>query len=286
MASDGGAVVVSPEEQEHDDLVEALDLMYSPQLERCARCGKHGRRARLLACSRCHGIAYCDAQCQKQHWATHKDACALSAALRLPSTTLLPEFRFPSHATRTVITAKWLDDDEVAKQQPAISAYDESAQRIEFQLKPMMPSAVPEGGDDEEEGTEKSGDDLARLQKVIANKAAQAPAMSVPLVTSTEELASSLVGADDVVFADSPSSSVRMTFVVPLGAGPTTFECRRSGGGGFTRADAVACVQAIYRVLFAAGPLFGVSVHAFADLSLHSAVCTQPPNGWTIIVDT
>ncbi|KAF5352953.1 hypothetical protein D9758_007922 [Tetrapyrgos nigripes] len=36
----------------------------------CANCGK--RDVKLHRCSRCHKVAYCDAQCQRQNWKIHK----------------------------------------------------------------------------------------------------------------------------------------------------------------------------------------------------------------------
>lgn len=37
-------------------------------------CGK-GSETKLQACSRCHSVSYCSADCQKQHWKEHKLSC-------------------------------------------------------------------------------------------------------------------------------------------------------------------------------------------------------------------
>ncbi|KPV75627.1 uncharacterized protein RHOBADRAFT_43049 [Rhodotorula graminis WP1] len=38
-----------------------------------------------MRCSRCHNVAYCGAQHQKDHWRTHKPACTLNARPTIPS---------------------------------------------------------------------------------------------------------------------------------------------------------------------------------------------------------
>ncbi|GAA5843726.1 hypothetical protein JCM9279_000121 [Rhodotorula babjevae] len=38
-----------------------------------------------MRCSRCRNVAYCGAQHQKDHWRTHKPACALSTRLPIPA---------------------------------------------------------------------------------------------------------------------------------------------------------------------------------------------------------
>ena len=40
----------------------------------CAECGKDGG-ASLKACKSCMQVKYCDATCQRNHWATHKKQC-------------------------------------------------------------------------------------------------------------------------------------------------------------------------------------------------------------------
>ncbi|KAJ2917519.1 hypothetical protein MD484_g2895, partial [Candolleomyces efflorescens] len=42
--------------------------------ELCQRCGKPGK-PKLLICSRCKGVKYCSAGCQKADWKAHKGAC-------------------------------------------------------------------------------------------------------------------------------------------------------------------------------------------------------------------
>ena len=45
----------------------------------CAECGVQGGVS-LKACKSCMQAKYCNAECQKKHWATHKTACKLRAA--------------------------------------------------------------------------------------------------------------------------------------------------------------------------------------------------------------
>jgi hypothetical protein len=45
----------------------------------CAQCGFVGG-ASLKVCKACMGVKYCNAVCQKNHWATHKKQCKLRAA--------------------------------------------------------------------------------------------------------------------------------------------------------------------------------------------------------------
>lgn len=42
-------------------------------MEKCAGCGKEGEN--LKACTRCHGVKYCDKGCQRGDWRFHKPAC-------------------------------------------------------------------------------------------------------------------------------------------------------------------------------------------------------------------
>lgn len=41
----------------------------------CANCTKTG--AELKSCARCHTVHYCNRDCQKSHWKTHKKACGV-----------------------------------------------------------------------------------------------------------------------------------------------------------------------------------------------------------------
>jgi MYND finger len=43
----------------------------------CAACSTKG--IRLHVCSRCQSVKYCDRDCQKRHWGTHKLVCSTSA---------------------------------------------------------------------------------------------------------------------------------------------------------------------------------------------------------------
>jgi hypothetical protein len=45
----------------------------------CAECGKDGGVS-LKACKACMSVKYCNADCQRKHWAKHKAACKLRAA--------------------------------------------------------------------------------------------------------------------------------------------------------------------------------------------------------------
>jgi tetratricopeptide (TPR) repeat protein len=45
----------------------------------CAECGEEGG-ASLKVCKACMTVKYCNADCQKKHWATHKKECKLRAA--------------------------------------------------------------------------------------------------------------------------------------------------------------------------------------------------------------
>jgi hypothetical protein len=45
----------------------------------CAECGEKGD-ASLKTCKSCMSVKYCNADCQKRHWPTHKKDCKLRAA--------------------------------------------------------------------------------------------------------------------------------------------------------------------------------------------------------------
>jgi hypothetical protein len=59
---------------------EAMLMRYNRELlaalarHACAGCGA-ADAPRLRRCGRCQAVRYCDAECQRQHWATHKEAC-------------------------------------------------------------------------------------------------------------------------------------------------------------------------------------------------------------------
>ena len=47
-----------------------------PSMTRCAYCGKgEADGVKLLLCSRCRNVKYCDRECQKAHWPEHKLTC-------------------------------------------------------------------------------------------------------------------------------------------------------------------------------------------------------------------
>ncbi|KAF9259006.1 hypothetical protein L218DRAFT_963991 [Marasmius fiardii PR-910] len=57
-------------------------------LQACKTCFKDERPGhRLSRCSRCRGVAYCNAGCQKSDWKTHKDLCKGLAALEADTAT-------------------------------------------------------------------------------------------------------------------------------------------------------------------------------------------------------
>jgi tetratricopeptide (TPR) repeat protein len=41
----------------------------------CDKCNKGDRFKKLLVCGNCKSARYCDSQCQKSHWSTHKSIC-------------------------------------------------------------------------------------------------------------------------------------------------------------------------------------------------------------------
>jgi hypothetical protein len=45
----------------------------------CAQCGEEGG-ASLKVCKSCMSVKYCNAACQRKHWASHKKQCKLRAA--------------------------------------------------------------------------------------------------------------------------------------------------------------------------------------------------------------
>lgn len=57
-------------------------LRYSKsEATRCMACGSlSAAEVKLLTCSRCRGAFYCNKDCQKKHWATHKPTCSQVAS--------------------------------------------------------------------------------------------------------------------------------------------------------------------------------------------------------------
>ena len=45
----------------------------SPDQNKCSFCGNYS--GNLKKCSRCHSVQYCNRECQKKHWSSHKSAC-------------------------------------------------------------------------------------------------------------------------------------------------------------------------------------------------------------------
>ena len=46
----------------------------------CAECGEEGGVVSLKACMSCKSVKYCNAKCQRNHWAKHKKRCERRAA--------------------------------------------------------------------------------------------------------------------------------------------------------------------------------------------------------------
>ena len=58
-------------------LQEAKDIEPRPgSCEACDSCGVIYEKKKLSYCKRCRTAQYCSAECQKQHWKTHKARCA------------------------------------------------------------------------------------------------------------------------------------------------------------------------------------------------------------------
>lgn len=47
----------------------------TPDLRRCGACMQCNKSSRLLTCTRCQVMYYCDADCQRRHWKSHKRDC-------------------------------------------------------------------------------------------------------------------------------------------------------------------------------------------------------------------
>ena len=45
---------------------------------KCFQCGKHGHK--LPKCTQCSQAYYCNADCQRKHWKTHKPVCRAAVA--------------------------------------------------------------------------------------------------------------------------------------------------------------------------------------------------------------
>eukprot|EP00033_Pygsuia_biforma_P002636 GCRY01002916.1.p1 GENE.GCRY01002916.1~~GCRY01002916.1.p1 ORF type:complete len:245 (-),score=82.11 GCRY01002916.1:225-959(-) len=60
---------------DNNDLLSAKLIREYAATRACAACGKRKPEKELLVCSRCKAAHYCDANCQRQHWKTHKTTC-------------------------------------------------------------------------------------------------------------------------------------------------------------------------------------------------------------------
>merc|ERR1712062_429584 len=54
---------------------------------KCGSCGCDSKK--LMQCSGCHNVFYCDANCQRKHWAAHRQDC------RREKVVLRPNRRYP-----------------------------------------------------------------------------------------------------------------------------------------------------------------------------------------------
>lgn len=61
-----------------------VDTANPERAGRYKRCGKCNTTDNLQLCSKCHGIHYCSAQCQKEDWQEHKVQCPKLAQLCAP----------------------------------------------------------------------------------------------------------------------------------------------------------------------------------------------------------
>lgn len=74
--SGGEAIVKGPA----DDASAEARRMAVGVTKGCGACGKMaGAGTKLLSCSRCRAVSYCDAACQKAHWKAHKEFCKIAA---------------------------------------------------------------------------------------------------------------------------------------------------------------------------------------------------------------
>ncbi|OJD31510.1 mynd domain [Diplodia corticola] len=73
----------------------------------CASCGKVSDD--LKRCAKCHSERYCNRDCQKAHWKTHKKVCASRAANAAPPTAKNLDVPITNPFTR-LTTRTWLHD--------------------------------------------------------------------------------------------------------------------------------------------------------------------------------
>ena len=56
-------------------MVESVEQNLTPKLpDSCSNCNS-AEAAKLKPCSACHTVAYCDVNCQKEDWPSHKKVC-------------------------------------------------------------------------------------------------------------------------------------------------------------------------------------------------------------------
>lgn len=66
--------------QQTSKMIRVHDHVFVGDLLQAARCDSCKREHPHQLCSRCRAARYCDAACQRQHWAQHKGACQPNAA--------------------------------------------------------------------------------------------------------------------------------------------------------------------------------------------------------------
>lgn len=55
---------------------QVVDAMVAMEMECCGNCGKNKcDNVALMRCGACHTTLYCDVECQRAHWKTHKPLC-------------------------------------------------------------------------------------------------------------------------------------------------------------------------------------------------------------------
>ena len=58
-----------------DSVIHHLNATGKPVKNKCSLCGNYSES--LMRCSRCRSTQYCNRECQKKHWSTHKAVCHL-----------------------------------------------------------------------------------------------------------------------------------------------------------------------------------------------------------------
>ena len=83
--------------ERREELRQEISTLESKALspEECGFCHKHdGDGCKLLHCARCKIQAYCNRECQRQHWSVHKPSCRKVKVAQLQDTAEMQQ-RFP-----------------------------------------------------------------------------------------------------------------------------------------------------------------------------------------------